>query len=286
MKNIVNILWVIIINKNWHYNMKYSILTCIFGDYEILRQPWYPDPDCEYVCVTDRDDLDTNGSWKIVKLNPILQTMPFVNQWTYVRYHPFEFVSTDTCLYIDGSILVVDGVKLTEAIIEPFMNGNFIYGIMPNLNQVNCTIQQDIDIWENNRSLSPMICNKIRKYLKENDYNVLGMLQSGFLMYKKCQDCDIINNTTWELCHLWSYSGNNVDRNNQIDLSYTINKLHYKSDRIFRVSALMLNSCVLQIFHHGSDTVAWYRSGSDYSYFCDELLINHIIRTPELETKY
>ena len=212
--------------------------------------------------------------------------MPFVNQWTYVRYHPFEFVSTDTCLYIDGSILVVDGVKLTEVIIEPFMNGNFIYGIMPNRNQVSCTIQQDIDIWENNRNVSPMICNKIRKYIKKNDYNVLGMLQSGFLMYKKCQDCDIINNTTWELCHLWSYNGNNVDRNNQVDLSYTINKLHYKSDRIFRVSALMLNSCVLQIFHHGSDTVAWYRSGSDYSYFCDELLINHIIRTPELETKY
>ena len=56
--------------------MKYSILTCIFGDYEILREPWNPDPECEYVCVTDRKDLDEKGIWKIKHLNQILQSMP------------------------------------------------------------------------------------------------------------------------------------------------------------------------------------------------------------------
>lgn len=266
--------------------MKYSILTCIFGDYEILRQPWNPDPECEYVCVTDRDDLDTNGSWKIVKLNPILQTMPFVNQWTYVRYHPFEFVSNDTCLYIDGSILVVDGIKLQEVLFKPFIEGGYVYGITPNLNIISCDIYQDVDFWENTRNLNSLVCNKIRKYLKDNNYEVNGMLQSGFLIYKKCQECDIINNTTWELCHLWSYSGCNVDRNNQVDLSYTINKLFYQSKRVFRVSGLILNSSILQIFKHGSNKVAWKLNGLDSSYFCDELLLNHVIRTPDLESKY
>lgn len=264
--------------------MKYSILTCIFGDYEVLRIPWKVDPECEYVCVTDRDDLDDNGVWQIKHLNPILQTMPFTNQWTYVRFHPFEFVSNDICLYIDGSILVLDG-PIQEALIKPFAEGDFFYGIMPPVNQVDCDIQTDIDGWENTRDLNPRISNKIRKYLKDNDYHVKGMLHSGFLMYKNCQDTHILNNTAWELCHLWSYNGCNVDRNNQIDLSYAVNKLFYKSDRIFRVSGLMLSSSIFQIFQHGSTTEAWGRCGSDSSYFCDDLIINHVIRTPELESK-
>ena len=263
--------------------MKYSILTCLFGEYEILRQPWNPDPECEYVCVTDRDDIDVNGVWKIMHLNDILKTMPFTNQWTYVRYHPFDFVTTDVCIYIDGSIQVVNGLLIQDLFIKPFVEGGFYYGITPNLNQIECDIYQDIDHWENVRDVSHLISNKIRRYLKTHDYHVNGMLQSGFLMHKKCQENYIINNTTWELCHLWGYNGCNVDRNNQIDLSYTINKLFYKSEHIFRVSALMLNSSVFQIFTHGDNVHYYTLNGPDSSFFCDDLLPNHVIRTKELE---
>ena len=169
--------------------MKYSILTCVFGNYELLRQPIVVDPECEYICVTDREDLYDNGAWQIKHLNPILQTMPFTTQWTYVRYHPFDFVSNDVCLYIDGSIQVMYG-DIQNILIKPFAEGDFIYGIMPPVNQVECNIYDDIACWENTRNLSAMISNKVRRYLKDNNYNVDGMLQSGFLMYKKCQECD------------------------------------------------------------------------------------------------
>lgn len=263
--------------------MKYSILTCVFGDYELLKKPLNIDPECEYVCVTDRENIDGHGVWEIKHLNKILQTMPFTNQWTYVRFHPFDFVSNDICLYIDGSIKVMAG-PLQDVLIKPFAEGDFFYGITPHVNQIECDIQQDIDTWENTRDQNPIVCNRIRKYLKDNNYNINGMLDSGFLMYKNCKDTYILNNTAWELCHLWSYSGCNVDRNNQLDLTYALNVLYYQSERIFRVSGLMLNSSILQIYKHGSETDGWYRNGPDDSYFCDRILPNHVIRTPELKS--
>ena len=110
--------------------MRYSVLTCIFGDYEILRKPLAVDPECEYVCVTDRDGLDGFGVWKIKHLNKVMQTMPFVNQWTYIRYHPFDFVSNDICLYIDGSIQVMNG-PIQDILIKLFIEGKNSYTSEP-----------------------------------------------------------------------------------------------------------------------------------------------------------
>ena len=43
---------------------------------------------------------------------------------------------------------------------------------------------------------------------------------------------------------------------------------------------------MLQIFKHGTNGNGYSLNGSESSYFCDELLPNHVIRTPELKSKY
>lgn len=46
---------------------RYTILTCVFGkDYEKLREIVDPQPDVEYVCVSDNPDLESK-TWKIVR---------------------------------------------------------------------------------------------------------------------------------------------------------------------------------------------------------------------------
>ena len=45
--------------------MKYSVLTFIFGDYEIVREIKEPSPDAEYILVTDNHNLKSD-TWKIV----------------------------------------------------------------------------------------------------------------------------------------------------------------------------------------------------------------------------
>ena len=45
--------------------MKYTILTCLFGDYDTLKDPEEIDEDAKYICITDRKDLQSNV-WNII----------------------------------------------------------------------------------------------------------------------------------------------------------------------------------------------------------------------------
>ena len=86
---------------------KYSVLTCLFNRYEInIREPEEYDPDVEYVMVTDDPELlKLNTMWKIVLIDSLFETYGGYAKSFYVKYHPFEFVSSDVVLWIDGSII-------------------------------------------------------------------------------------------------------------------------------------------------------------------------------------
>ena len=85
--------------------MKYSVLTFCFGNYESIKDPLEIDSNAEYVLVTDKTDISSK-IWKIKKLDSSFDNSSGFTKSFYVRYHPFEFVNTDTCIVIDGSILI------------------------------------------------------------------------------------------------------------------------------------------------------------------------------------
>lgn len=79
---------------------KYSILTCVFGE-DKLKEINNPDKDVEYVCVTDNKSL-VSETWKIIYV-PADNNHPICN-WKYPKFHPFEFVTNDICIYVDATI--------------------------------------------------------------------------------------------------------------------------------------------------------------------------------------
>lgn len=232
--------------------MKYSVLTCIFNNYEVLRTPYNPNPDVEYVCVTDNPELK-DDVWQIKYLNDIQKLMPENNQWTYVRYHPFEFVSNDICLYVDGSIQLK--ADFTKFLIYPFVFNDFEYGVMAHL--MNQTIQDDVETWRTTRGISNSESDNALRLIKDTNYDVKGYIQSGCLLYRKGKVADIINNATWDLCYKLSDTPGTVYRNNQLALTYVINKMFYMDERIMIMSPLCLNSDYLQIYFHNDRHTAW-----------------------------
>jgi len=45
--------------------IKYSIVTMLFNNYDLLREPEEVDENAEYICITDNPDLKSNV-WKIM----------------------------------------------------------------------------------------------------------------------------------------------------------------------------------------------------------------------------
>lgn len=93
----------IITNKT---NKNITVLTSIFGNYDMLREPLIIYPNVDYICITDNSNLKSNN-WNII-VNPINidSTWSARKKTYYVRYHPFEFCKFDSdyCFWVDASI--------------------------------------------------------------------------------------------------------------------------------------------------------------------------------------
>lgn len=137
---------------------KYSILMYNFNGYEIMREPLETDPECEYVYVTDNPTL-TSNVWKIIVDKNLDGMSPF-DKCDYVRYHPFEYLSTDICISIDGSTLIN---KSLNPIYKMFIDGNYDAAYTLNIWQQYLT--NDYKTFVDTRGYSPDQANRALAYL-------------------------------------------------------------------------------------------------------------------------
>lgn len=83
---------------------KYTVLCFIVNGYEKVREVQNPDPDVEYILVTDDRDLKTS-TWRVVYDAELDKMAPF-EKCHNIKYNVFKYASTELCIYIDASIQV------------------------------------------------------------------------------------------------------------------------------------------------------------------------------------
>ena len=81
---------------------KYSVLCFIVNGYEKVREVQEPDPDVEYVLVTDDRDLKSS-TWRVVYDAELEKMTPF-ERCCNIKYNVFKYVTSDLCIYLDASI--------------------------------------------------------------------------------------------------------------------------------------------------------------------------------------
>lgn len=163
---------------NFPAGYKYTVLTCNFGGYEIMREVLNPQEDVEYVYVTDDKEL-TSKTWKIVYDEDLDNLSPF-EKVQKVRLDPFKYCNTTTCVRIDASIEVVGNL---DNLVNQFYLSNCDVGIMVHPERDN--IYDEYDKWIEWRGVQQEEKEHVISALEDFgcDLSVKGLYETGFMIY-------------------------------------------------------------------------------------------------------
>jgi glycosyltransferase involved in cell wall biosynthesis len=246
---------------------KKSVLTCIFGRYDLLRDPEVVDKDTEYVCVTDYNTLKSSvWNIKVVDDN-FLEDKSDIYKTFYVKQHPFEFVNGDVCLILDASIQIK---KSLEDMLNIFYYNNYNIGVVSN--SLYTDLKDEISSWK--RWFSNASNNK---RFTEKDYDAqinlvssYGMLYSkcningGFRILRRCKTTDLFNEFVWSLLNYIPSEQGDICRLDQPLISIVLEKF-LPEEKVFVMTRAVFQGGIAQLYKHNSKTEVAHVMTSNYS---------------------
>ena len=238
---------------------KYSVLTYIIGDYEIVHEIKEKSPNAEYILVTDNPNIKSD-TWEVKYIYDITGTdgnTSTFDKCYFIRMFPFKFVNTNIVVRIDGDVEIK---KNLDTIIEKFIEGNYDMSLMIHPDRNNFLIEYNT--WNIQRGLSIEEINNVKNIFDifgyDNEYK--GMFQGCFAIHKNNK----LNNDalliTYALMKYCGYSNGNIARLDQVLFSYVMNKLYSNSNIMAVSQELYTKSPYFQSYYHKSNTKASNRT--------------------------
>ncbi len=224
---------------------RYTVLSYIVNDYEIVREVDAKDPDAEYILVTDHAGTHSD-TWTVVHDKDLEGMSPF-DKTFYIRYNCFKYCTTDICLRIDGSIKVKQSLK---PLIDMFEEGKYDAALM--VHPRNTDFRSEYRIWEKTRNYPKSQSEKCLKDMaaKGYDFNYKGLFQTCFSIQKKGGVTDIIDRTVFSYLKQLGQD-DHIERLDQIPFSYIMNT-QFSHLHIMPVSEQVLHSYCMQFCVHRS----------------------------------
>lgn len=227
---------------------KYSVLTFLMNDYDIVREPLEISEECEYVLVTDNKTLKSD-TWTIKYIPDELMTKDGFTKSFYVRYHPFEFVTTDICIVLDASIRIN---KSLDKIIDDFLTSKKDICLSVHWNMINAW--PEYVYWVNYRNYSRAQAERGMSFMRAIGYTpeYKGCFEATFKIQKNNAINNEINDCVWRALMML---GNNkyADRVDQSILSAIMNTL-YEDTAVFPITRTLYQSTYMTCFEHHSTT--------------------------------
>lgn len=227
---------------------KYSILSFNFCNYEILREPLEVDPECDYILVTDNKKL-TSNYWTIKYLPSELEDCDGFTKSFYVRYHPFEFVNTECCIVIDGSVQIN---KSLHKLFNDFEKSSADASFMVHF----CTLNPfaEYSYWQHSRNVEKIQVEKSKRFL-----TILGLspsykgyFETGFKICKNNKICNEIHEAVYNALKLIGKDEKHIERVDQTIFSGIINVL-YSDMKIFPVTRQIIQNSYLTYCDHNTN---------------------------------
>ena len=231
--------------------MKYSIVTSLFGYYDTLKEPEGVDPNAEYICITDRDDL-TSDVWKIV-IDKFDEDMNGLQKAFTVKYDGlFNYISNDSeyIVRLDASIQIH---KSLEPIVKYLKDKNYLCALM--LHPERSDMIDEYDTWESLRNHPHAFKETFIKEMQERNFNIhnTGLVETTFQIYR---NCDVIRHMIKDISDIIKKTSNYSDNNDQCYYTYVLSK-YIDIIKILFVNRQVISSDFMDLCFHYSDKIVY-----------------------------
>lgn len=226
---------------------KYSILMYNFNNYELFREPEAIDPNCEYIYVTDNENLQSS-KWKII-VDKDLYGLSAFDKCYKVRFNLFNYVSTMTCIYLDGSIQIH---KSLRKLYNKFIESNADLGLC--VHPGRSTLKEEYEVWLAKRNYDYRQFQKAKAFAKAAGYdfdNYKGLYQGGCRIVKNTELNQEIDNFVYNSLKKLG-TKDKIERLGQTIYSLILNKFYENEVKVFPFSQQILQSDYMHICPHGS----------------------------------
>ena len=248
---------------------RFSVLTYIIGNYEIVHEIEEITPDVEYVLVTDNPSIKSS-TWNVVYVKNEHPEDNF-DLCYKIRFNPFDYVHSDIVISIDGSMVVAGNL---DKLVEEFNRKN--YDIMLEIHPTRSTMYHEYLAWCQMRNYPVEQANKCLNYMAGMEgYDVKGyrgLYQYNFMIQRKNKINLDLNRMTLATIKYLAPEGKQIDRLDQTIGSFVINK-YFNNIKVLPVSQRVCTSGVyFKWCQHGSDKVMQDNYNYDTPYLFNEVI--------------
>ncbi|MBQ4388015.1 MAG: hypothetical protein II822_10490 [Prevotella sp.] len=226
---------------------RYCVLSYIFDGYEVVHEVLNPDPEAEYVMVTDDPQMKSD-TWRVVYDESLMGLSTF-DKCYRVRFRPFNYTDADIVVRIDGSLQVTNPFT---PIIDEFERGQYDLCVMIHPERNN--IEKEYDVWVKARNYPRSQADKCISYMRKQgyDFNYKGLYEGAFTIHRR-------NKFNLQFCkdvfdlHLKLGSNGKIERLDQTLTSFVLNTKYRDKVKVMAVSRRIIHDGeFLQMYYHNS----------------------------------
>ena len=239
---------------------RYSVLTYIIGDYEIVHEIRNKRDDVEYILVTDNPSI-TSSTWNVVYVENPHPEDPF---WLcyQIRFNPFKYVHSDIVIRIDGSMGVHGN---TDWIVDEFEKGQYDIALVPHPRRETCA--EEYDTWVRTRKFPRKQANKVLGRIADMGWDVRkdkGLYAYGFVIQRNNEVNNAINSQILSLLIELAEEGKCIERVDQVLASVVISQFDLKpmmlrQETVGRIVALYSHKTNFNMGFSGNNFPAYYK---------------------------
>ena len=228
----------------------YTVITCLFGYYDTLKEPEEVDPNAEYICFTDRTDIVSNV-WKLIN---VYDNTPYngLQKSFRLKYRDmFDYVSKDSkyIIRLDASIQIH---KSLHDIIKFIDENNYDMCLM--LHPERNDMIDEYNTWQSLRHQDPKYKDIFIRKMSDLNFNInhTGLIETTLQIYKNNND---VINFVKEIGDLIEETSDFNDNNDQCYYTYVLSKYTHKFNILYTNRQIISSDYMDLCFHYENEIV-------------------------------